>query len=388
MNITDWLFLLTVLFGGLPITLALCRSWRANTGTSVTHQYDQSISVLPDVTIVVPTWNEANTIVSRMENISTLNYPTNKISILVVDDNSDDGTPDKASRAMSKFGVRGDVIKKPSRTGVTESVEIAIQNANSHLVVWTDCDISTGTDALRNLVSPLIHSSEIGLSCGRLKMRPSGNPRIDSLERQWRRLFDTLALRECRTLGGTLNIYGQWCCFRRDIAVGIHGRYGATDPSFAFATLRRGLRICFLDECVFEEYIDPVWKEYRKQKIRRIRRSHEALFLHFSALFRPGVVARSAILWRLINNVCGPVGFVLSFLSLNLWLLSHGFFVISTVLVFCAPLGCCIQRIRPNPISASLIGIQWHVEALARAFRSSPTWEPVGRLHKDRALGT
>ena len=51
-----------------------------------------SDSELPNITLVVPTWNEELSISSKLESLSTQEYPREKIEVIVIDSNSSDGT--------------------------------------------------------------------------------------------------------------------------------------------------------------------------------------------------------------------------------------------------------------------------------------------------------
>jgi cellulose synthase/poly-beta-1,6-N-acetylglucosamine synthase-like glycosyltransferase len=56
-------------------------------------------SVLPSVSIIVPCWNEAKTVENTIRSLLALNYPKEKLSVLVVDDGSTDNTYDVATKA-------------------------------------------------------------------------------------------------------------------------------------------------------------------------------------------------------------------------------------------------------------------------------------------------
>ena len=49
-------------------------------------------SYRPKVTIIVPTYNEANFIWDKLDNIYAQNYPRNLMEVIVIDSASDDGT--------------------------------------------------------------------------------------------------------------------------------------------------------------------------------------------------------------------------------------------------------------------------------------------------------
>ena len=50
--------------------------------------------ITPTVTLIISCYNEASVIRAKLENALALDYPRNKLMILVVSDGSDDGTDD------------------------------------------------------------------------------------------------------------------------------------------------------------------------------------------------------------------------------------------------------------------------------------------------------
>ena len=55
---------------------------------------------LPNVSVIVSTFNEAKVISRKIENISELNYPKDKLEVIVYDDASSDKTPEIAEKTL------------------------------------------------------------------------------------------------------------------------------------------------------------------------------------------------------------------------------------------------------------------------------------------------
>ena len=61
-------------------------------------QIDVMNSVLPTVSVIVAAYNEERVISNRIKNLLSLDYPPNKLEIIVASDGSSDGTINAASR--------------------------------------------------------------------------------------------------------------------------------------------------------------------------------------------------------------------------------------------------------------------------------------------------
>ncbi|MDR3508670.1 MAG: glycosyltransferase [Caulobacteraceae bacterium] len=118
-------------------------------------------TVWPKVTAVVPARNEADVIARSIGGLVAQDYPGD-FRVILVDDNSDDGTGDVARQAAAELGV-GERLKvltgSPLPAGwtgklwaVRQGVAQASLDAPDYLLL-TDADIAHSPDNLRKLVS-------------------------------------------------------------------------------------------------------------------------------------------------------------------------------------------------------------------------------------------
>ena len=103
--------------------------------------YETSLKMpLPfeDLTVILPTLNEAGNIKSLIETLQTV-LPN--ASILVIDDNSTDGTPDIV-RDMEVESQFIGLIERNREPCLTDSIEQGIKEAKTEYVAWMDADFS------------------------------------------------------------------------------------------------------------------------------------------------------------------------------------------------------------------------------------------------------
>jgi len=122
----------------------------------------ESNSVLAPVSIIVNAFNEAEIIGRKLDNISNLDYPLDKIEVLVLDDASIDGTGDIAKNAMKDLNLSGRVIENPTRLGLNRSLNIAITQAKNNFVCITDSDVILEKEALRRSMNVLMTLKNAG----------------------------------------------------------------------------------------------------------------------------------------------------------------------------------------------------------------------------------
>src|SRR5439155_6635515 len=114
----------------------------------------------PTVSLVIPTYNEGQIIGRKLENILELDYPRDKLDVLVVDSASSDDTKDTVRRFANRSHelVNINLIEQPSRQGKSSAINEALRSSRSssaEVFALTDADVVVRPDALKRLVKRL-----------------------------------------------------------------------------------------------------------------------------------------------------------------------------------------------------------------------------------------
>jgi cellulose synthase/poly-beta-1,6-N-acetylglucosamine synthase-like glycosyltransferase len=104
---------------------------------------------LPSVTLMISAHNEVEIIGTKIENSLHLDYPADRLDIVVVSDSSDDGT-DEVVRGYQGKGVR--LIRSLERRGKTAALNGAMATVESEIVVFSDANAIYDAKAIRFLV--------------------------------------------------------------------------------------------------------------------------------------------------------------------------------------------------------------------------------------------
>jgi len=99
-------------------------------------------------TIIVPAFNEEKTIIKTLKSLLSLNYPKNKLHIMVVDDGSTDRTYDIVKNANFS-NVK---IFKKKNGGKYTALNFGLERCNTDLVGALDADSFVAKNALINMV--------------------------------------------------------------------------------------------------------------------------------------------------------------------------------------------------------------------------------------------
>jgi len=105
----------------------------------------KKISYYPSTTIIVPCWNEEKTVSGTVESLLALDYPKDKLNIIIVDD----GSTDHTWQVIQKFRTNPQVsLIKKENGGKHTAVNLGIQESTAELVGCLDADSFVERDAL------------------------------------------------------------------------------------------------------------------------------------------------------------------------------------------------------------------------------------------------
>lgn len=113
----------------------------------------------PDVTIAVPCWNESKTLSGTVESLMALDYPKEKLHIIIVDNNSSDNTQAIAHSLKEKYPHSVEVLLE-TKQGKHHAVNAALEKSTSELFGCLDADSFVHTKALRTIVAYFEHHKE------------------------------------------------------------------------------------------------------------------------------------------------------------------------------------------------------------------------------------
>jgi len=130
-------------YAGYPLLLLVLRRFRRMRVVAA--------PTTPTVSVIVAAYNEERALPRKLQNLLTLDYPPDRVEILVASDGSTDGTGDVV-RALGAARVR--LLELP-RGGKTRAINAAAAAATGDVLVMTDATTAFTPDTLARLVEPL-----------------------------------------------------------------------------------------------------------------------------------------------------------------------------------------------------------------------------------------
>lgn len=125
----------------------------------------------PKVSIIFPNYNGGMQPIECISSIIKLNYPKDKIEIIVIDNNSMDGSLQKVKRQKAKGKSTGQnlkVIENKENVGFAKAINQGIKQSNGKYIFITNDDIIFDKNSLKNLVEYTNEHSNVGIIGGKI----------------------------------------------------------------------------------------------------------------------------------------------------------------------------------------------------------------------------
>lgn len=180
--------------------------------------YDSSlIEDWPEITVVIPAFNESEIIFQTICSIAGSNYPQEKLKIISIDDGSTDDTYSHMKRAADQFPHLVELIRFSKNQGKRKALYQAYKKSTTPFILTVDSDTRLDVNAIREILSPLILNEKIGAVTGRIKIwNSSANLFTKMLNAHFAMAFDfTRAIQS--TFSSVLCLSGAFAVYRSEV---------------------------------------------------------------------------------------------------------------------------------------------------------------------------
>lgn len=206
---------------------------------------NEAVGEVPTVSLIVPAYDEEEVVAAKVANALALDYPRERLQVIVASDGSSDATAERARAAGASL-----VLELPPG-GKVAALDAAAEQAAGDVLAFSDANSVWKPDALKQLVAPFADPG-VGYVCGQVRfLDPEGN----NLEGAYWRYEMTVREMES-ALGGITAGNGAIYAVRRDAYIPLPPS-GSHDLSFPFRLAKRRLRSLYAPAARAEEKMVP-----------------------------------------------------------------------------------------------------------------------------------
>lgn len=294
----------------------------------------QSEEFFPTVSIIVAAYNEENNIENRIKNLLALDYPKERLQILI----ASDGSEDRTNEIVAAY--ENEVLKLLSfpRGGKDVTLNRTIPEATGDILVFTDANTIFAQDTLKIIVRPFA-DEKIGGVAGDQRYLKSGQDTVTGEHTYWS--FDRILKEMESRAGNVISATGANYAIRRNLYVNV--LEGVSDDfHISVQVIMQGYRLIFLPEALaFEQGSKSQGFEFER-KVRLITRGFYGVIANIALLnpFKYGFYSLQFFTHKILRRLL-YVPMIIVLLS-NIPVIEYGLFyqitLILQVVFYCAAL--------------------------------------------------
>lgn len=254
---------------------------------------DEKLKEYPFVSILVPAHNEGKVIQKTVESLLLLDYPIDKMELIVINDNSSDNSKDILESIKNRYEKYNfTIINTDNITGgkgKSNALNIGYQEAKGDYIAIYDADNTPQKTALRYLIQTIVKDDRLGAVIGKFRTRNKHKNiltkfiNIETLSFQW------IAQAGRRQLLGLCTIPGTNFVLRKTTIESLGGwdtKAIAEDTEISFRIYKMGQRITYVPQSVTWEQEPETVKVWIKQRTRWAKGNIYVLVKYIKNIFK------------------------------------------------------------------------------------------------------
>lgn len=251
----------------------------------------------PSVALMIAAYNEEKDIKAKLDNCLALDYPKDKLEIIVVSDASTDNTDDIV-RSYEDKGVR--LVRVEGRVGKTEARNLAIKNTQAEIVLFSDATTEYRPDLVKKLARNFA-DPQVGMATAHLRYRSKDGSQMGLGQKlYWR--YESFIKKSQTSLGTLTGSVGCASAFRAKAYTRLPPHI-IEDFAQPLMFVLKGYRVVFEEEAVCYEYATERSNQEWSMRVRVVRGGLAALFYAKSLLnpFKHPVAAFQLVSHKLLR---------------------------------------------------------------------------------------
>jgi cellulose synthase/poly-beta-1,6-N-acetylglucosamine synthase-like glycosyltransferase len=204
----------------------------------------RAADITPPIAFIVAAYNESGVIAAKIDNTLALDYPPDRLRVVVICDGSTDDTAEIARRAG---GGRITVLQAEGRRGKGAAMNRAADMTDEPILVFSDANAMYRADAVRWLVRPF-NDDEVGLSSGHKTVTRGPHIVGEGEGAYWS--YESWLRRAETAVGSTVGVVGEIMAIRRTCFSHIPPHVINDDTHLCMGVLRAGQRVVFVPEAI------------------------------------------------------------------------------------------------------------------------------------------
>jgi cellulose synthase/poly-beta-1,6-N-acetylglucosamine synthase-like glycosyltransferase len=253
-------------YGGFVLVVAAIGRWRK--------RRVRTAEISPHVSLIIAAYNEAAVIGERLENVLRLDYPRDRLQVIV----AADGCSDDTEATVRRYQDRGVVLLSLPRRGKIPTLNAAAGRAVGEILVFSDANTMCEPQALRALVRNFA-DAEVGGVAGLTSYALAAGTESSGRGERLYWDYDTWLKRLESDAGSVVSAHGGLYAVRRSLFQPIRDFAVTDDFAISTAVVEQGYRLVFEPSARAVEFAVPEAAREFRRRVRLMTRGLRSVLL-------------------------------------------------------------------------------------------------------------
>jgi len=301
-EIVFWIsgFIIFYTFGGYGIFLFFFLKIKNLIGLSKTIPEISSRENLPDVCLIIAAYNEKDYVDQKIKNSLSLDYPPEKLTIVWVNDGSDDGTPELVSKYPEIT-----LLHNPQRSGKIEGMNRGVEFSAAPILLFSDANTMLSSNSLMALIRHF-QDNTVGCVAGEKQFYKDENQPVAAVGEGFYWKIESWLKQLDYQFYSTIGATGELFAIRRELYQRVEPDTLLDDFMISMRTALQGFRVAYEPTAIAIEHGSSNVKEELKRKVRIAAGCYQSMFrlkkllnpfFHFKLFFQ--YVSHKILRWTL-----------------------------------------------------------------------------------------
>ncbi len=214
----------------------------------------------PEVTLVVPAYNEADILAQKVENCLELDYPAEKMQLIVITDGSDD----HSAQVLQNYP-RVLHVHEATRRGKAAAENRVMNFVRHPFVIFTDCNTRLNTETVREMVKHY-QNPKVGAVSGEKKVQQDNSSAGNGEGLYWK--YESFLKRCDSRIHSLMGAAGELVSFRTELFAPLEEDSILDDFVQSLRIVEKGYTVVYEPKAYASELPSSSLKEEMKRKIR------------------------------------------------------------------------------------------------------------------------
>jgi len=204
---------------------------------------------IPTVSFIIAAYNEELVIENKIINTLNIDYPRDKLEIIVVSDGSNDETESIVKRFSGKSVIS---LHSQERRGKSAALNRAVENSSGEIIIFSDANNDFNKDSIKKLIRNFTADS-IGAVSGAKRIYSNNKRQSSAGDGMYWKYESFIKLCESK-IGSITGLDGEIMAIRRELFDPIDQSYINDDAAITFNVISKGKRVIYdVDAQAYEE---------------------------------------------------------------------------------------------------------------------------------------